>query len=232
MSDGSVEGQAAPFRRSASGSGGWRAGLARFERRKAVRRVVAVALPLVILTLLIGIWPAYTVAGMDWTGFSGNTVWDWVQLLAAPVVLSGGTIWFTRGEESTPLKDLWRDVSRGRLRSVWRVLWSGAVRVEDLMLFYVSFVVLFALILLIIAVLLILPAYAFHLTWTGYLSGEQPDYTQPKRLWDWLTALMLPLALATATIRLHAHHRAITRRGAESSEDPGAQGAKGGSEPS
>src|SRR5260370_22489639 len=33
-----------------------------------------------------------------WTGFSGKTLWDWLQLLAAlaiPVVIAAGTLWFS-----------------------------------------------------------------------------------------------------------------------------------------
>jgi len=35
---------------------------------------------------------------VKWTGFSGKTFWDWLQLLAAlaiPVVIAAGTLWFS-----------------------------------------------------------------------------------------------------------------------------------------
>lgn len=31
-----------------------------------------------------------------WTGFRGNTLWDWLQLLLVPVVLPVGTFWLAR----------------------------------------------------------------------------------------------------------------------------------------
>ena len=34
----------------------------------------------------------YTIPGMDWTGFTGNTLWDWLQLLLVPLVLGAATV--------------------------------------------------------------------------------------------------------------------------------------------
>lgn len=31
---------------------------------------------------------------MDWTGFSGKTLWDWLQLLIIPFALAGAALWF------------------------------------------------------------------------------------------------------------------------------------------
>ncbi|GHO77027.1 hypothetical protein KSD_47980 [Ktedonobacter sp. SOSP1-85] len=42
-----------------------------------------------------------------WTGFSGKTLWDWLQLLAAlaiPVVVAAGTIWFSYQQSETSLQ--------------------------------------------------------------------------------------------------------------------------------
>ncbi|GAC1627502.1 MAG: hypothetical protein NVS4B7_16930 [Ktedonobacteraceae bacterium] len=33
--------------------------------------------------------------GWKWTGFGGNTLWDWLKLLILPIVLPTATIWFT-----------------------------------------------------------------------------------------------------------------------------------------
>jgi uncharacterized protein YjbI with pentapeptide repeats len=32
---------------------------------------------------------------LKWLGFSGRTLWDWLQLLIIPVVITGGTLWFS-----------------------------------------------------------------------------------------------------------------------------------------
>ncbi len=54
------------------------------------------------MALLIGIGAALAVLAIGgylfdwtWTGFPGNTLWDWLKLLLLPVVLTGSTIWFS-----------------------------------------------------------------------------------------------------------------------------------------
>lgn len=37
----------------------------------------------------------------SWTGFRGNTLWEWLQLLVLPVVLTGGGIWFNMHQNGT-----------------------------------------------------------------------------------------------------------------------------------
>lgn len=37
--------------------------------------------------------------GWRWTGFYGNTVWDWLQLLLLPLSITGTTIWFTTQQQ-------------------------------------------------------------------------------------------------------------------------------------
>ncbi len=32
-----------------------------------------------------------------WTGFQGNTLWDWLQLLVLPLTLTTATTWFSKG---------------------------------------------------------------------------------------------------------------------------------------
>ncbi len=55
--------------------------------------VVAIILVVVIALIIIGY-------RFDWTGFNGNnksgkTLWDWLQLIIIPAVLTLGAIWFT-----------------------------------------------------------------------------------------------------------------------------------------
>ena len=56
---------------------------------------------LVLVVLVIG---GYTL-NWTWTGFKGNTLWDWLHLLILPVVLTAVAIWFTK-------------------RPKWRVEWT------------------------------------------------------------------------------------------------------------
>ncbi len=65
---------------------------------------------LVLVVLVIG---GYTL-NWTWTGFKGNTLWDWLRLLILPVVLSTVTIWFTK---------------RPKWRVEWTVLLAGVVLV-------------------------------------------------------------------------------------------------------
>lgn len=49
--------------------------------------------------------------GWSWTGFRGNTVWDWLHLLILPVVLSALPLWLR---------------TRRLLEGRWRVAWAVA----------------------------------------------------------------------------------------------------------
>lgn len=64
---------------------------AELRRRWLTARVVLPALALAIFLLLI--LGGY-IFNWTWTGFRGNTVWDWLKLLVLPVVLASGGIWF------------------------------------------------------------------------------------------------------------------------------------------
>src|SRR5438132_4198600 len=60
-----------------------------------LKTVLVVLIILVVVIVLIIIRYRF-----DWTGFNGNnksgkTLWDWLQLLFIPAVLSLGAIWFT-----------------------------------------------------------------------------------------------------------------------------------------
>src|SRR5437660_11189329 len=55
--------------------------------------VVAIILVIAIALIIVGY-------RFDWTGFNGNnksgkTLWDWLQLLFIPAILTLGAVWFT-----------------------------------------------------------------------------------------------------------------------------------------
>jgi len=70
-----------------------------------------VAAALVLVALAIG---GYAF-NWTWTGFKGNTLWDWLHLLVLPVVLAAVTIWFTE-------------------RPKWRVEWTVLLAIAVLAL--------------------------------------------------------------------------------------------------
>ena len=90
-----------------------------------------------------------------WTGFAGNTLWNWLELLLLPLALT----------VAEPLFSTYRDEG-------------------------VSIATISGVFLLMAAI----GGYAFHWTWTGF---------QNNTLWDWLTLLILPVALVAARISYH-----------------------------
>jgi hypothetical protein len=53
----------------------------------------------IVLGLILGAFAILVVGGYglgwSWTGFSGNTLWDWLELLALPLVIASLPLWFT-----------------------------------------------------------------------------------------------------------------------------------------
>lgn len=51
------------------------------------------------LGIALGLFAALVVAGyllpMRWTGFTGNTLWDWLELLLLPLVIATTSLWST-----------------------------------------------------------------------------------------------------------------------------------------
>lgn len=67
----------------------------------------------------------------NWTGFPGNTFWDWLELLALPVVVAFLPLWFTTHRR---LEDRWRIVFAVSLTGFvivviggyeWHWAWTG-----------------------------------------------------------------------------------------------------------
>ncbi|HEY7126261.1 MAG TPA: hypothetical protein VH540_20120 [Ktedonobacterales bacterium] len=65
----------------------------RYERRLIFDMrlwMLLFSVALVVLVLLEGL--SY-IFNWTWTGFEGNTLWDWMRLLVLPVSLTGATVW-------------------------------------------------------------------------------------------------------------------------------------------
>ena len=60
----------------------------------------------VALGLLAAVFAGCVLGGYlldwDWTGFQGNTLWDWLHLFLVPFVLPAALIWFAVSERSRP----------------------------------------------------------------------------------------------------------------------------------
>ena len=52
--------------------------------------------------IAIAAWIAFVVAGylvpLNWTGFAGNTLWDWFELIIFPVALTTWKMWPSLGK--------------------------------------------------------------------------------------------------------------------------------------
>jgi hypothetical protein len=71
----------------------WFATHKRFEGRW---RVVGLSMLVVFVAVVVG---GYAL-GWGWTGFQGNTLWDWLRLLLVPFVLPATLAWFSARSES------------------------------------------------------------------------------------------------------------------------------------
>ncbi len=65
-------------------------------RRQRIWRLIFWVLALTLLLLVIGGYGA----GWRWTGFAGNTLWDWLKLLLVPFVLPLAVLWLQRGADN------------------------------------------------------------------------------------------------------------------------------------
>ena len=177
------------------------------------RVVVALTLSLGVLSLpAIGvfIWAAYTLPGMDWTGFAGNTYYQWMNLLLVPVALSAGTIWYTYSHQGTATPPIARKPKdRGAthfwrvMRYTWRRFWRGKDGIEPLALLLVGVLALADVLLVFFGVVLLVLAIWVQWGWTGY---------QGKALWDWLENFLEPAAILFATIWISAYKTRSQRK--------------------
>jgi putative effector of murein hydrolase LrgA (UPF0299 family) len=69
------------------------------------RTVPWTMLALIGLALLVVLALGSYIGNWTWTGFKGNTLWDWLQLLILPVTLTFVSAWF--GSASREWRDIW-----------------------------------------------------------------------------------------------------------------------------
>jgi hypothetical protein len=60
-----------------------------------------------VLAAALLVFAALVIAGylipLTWTGFTGNTLWDWLELMLLPLVLAAASLWVGRGAVRRPL---------------------------------------------------------------------------------------------------------------------------------
>ncbi|HZV26787.1 MAG TPA: hypothetical protein VFG00_10895 [Acidothermaceae bacterium] len=75
----------------------------------------------VVVAFIVVVIGGYTL-GWTWTGFPGNTFWDWLELLALPVVVAFLPLWF---ETHTTMAREWRLVAAALLVGLVVVVIGG-----------------------------------------------------------------------------------------------------------
>jgi hypothetical protein len=147
---------------------------------------------------------------MDWTGFCGNTLWDWLDLLFVPVALGIVAPAYARYHES-PHPRSWRPRT----------------------IIVVTVVAIATLAFLALSYALHWPIAGLWARGDGSEAGlgqcmDHPDSAmQPRKLWDWFTVLLLPLSVAAATIQF----KQIQERAIESRAATGAASTKAETKP-
>jgi peptidoglycan/LPS O-acetylase OafA/YrhL len=71
--------------------------LLQHRRRLTRRHRTVVAMLLVLFAVLVSL--GYLVP-LPWTGFTGNTLWDWLELALLPLVVGTASLWADRGQPS------------------------------------------------------------------------------------------------------------------------------------
>lgn len=109
------------------------------------RTLLVTAIP-VFVVLIVG---SYAL-NWSWTGFSENKLWDWLELLVFPAVLTTLSIWFAGHQKLADNKQQQRR---------WGALW----------------IALIALALVALSIVII-GGYALNWTWTGFSDNKLSDW--------------------------------------------------------
>jgi hypothetical protein len=71
--------------------------LLRHRRQMTRQHRTTLAAALLVFGVLVAV--AYLVP-LGWTGFTGNTLWDWLELMLLPLVVASASLWVGRGSLS------------------------------------------------------------------------------------------------------------------------------------
>jgi hypothetical protein len=63
-------------------------------RRRRLTRPHRVGMTIALAAFTAFVLTAYLVP-MDWTGFAGNTLWDWLELALLPLVVASASVWIS-----------------------------------------------------------------------------------------------------------------------------------------
>jgi hypothetical protein len=115
-----------------------------FQLKSWATLIIAV---IIVLVILIAGTYAFN---WDWTGFSGNKLWDWLELLVLPGVLTSLSIWFTVDQGL---------VGNKKEQRRWGVLWMVLITIA-----------------LVVLIVLIIGGYALNWDWTGFSDNKLSDW--------------------------------------------------------
>ncbi|MCW2648590.1 MAG: hypothetical protein JWP07_4699 [Pseudonocardiales bacterium] len=74
--------------------------LLRHRRQMTRQHRTALAVALLVFAVLVA--AAYLIP-LGWTGFTGNTLWDWLELMLLPLVVASASLWVGRGSLPRPV---------------------------------------------------------------------------------------------------------------------------------
>jgi hypothetical protein len=81
-------------------------------------------------TIAIAAWIVFVIAGylvpLNWTGFSGNTLWDWFELIIFPVALTTWKMWPSLGRTLTA----YQKTAITTLTTAWIITIIGGYRLN------------------------------------------------------------------------------------------------------
>jgi hypothetical protein len=179
---------------------------------------VVVTASVAALGLLVTILGSYAL-DWDWTGFKGDTVWEWLHLLLVPVVLASQPIWLRCLRHERPLRLVLVPVMLGACIFIflgYRLSWAWTGFPGKELWDWLNLIVLpttlgvtalfiggqlpplkhwrhGAAVAGVIFVVLVVGGYGLGWDWTGF---------QGNRLSNWLSLLLMPFAVPATFIWL------------------------------
>src|SRR5207248_969581 len=192
-----------------------------FSTDRKWRREWTVALYVIAALLLVSVVGGY-VFNWSWTGFQGNTLWDWFNVVLQPFGLAGLSIFLGSTVKWREVFELvvavvvvfllasvagsyafnwnWTGFQGNRL-SEWINLPLSPVTLAVVSISFKGYERVWTVVIVAAAIFLLVSAvggYVFNWNWTGFRGNT---------LWDWLKLLLLPIALAAMKRSLTGYWR-------------------------